>query len=147
MRPTRFNFSAKRLLFGALAAMLMFSFTSCAKKMAFLSSSIVPAAQGSVKVKTDNNKNYAIQIEIDNLADPSRLTPPREIYVVWMDTSQETAKKLGQIKTSSSMFSKNLKASFETVSSVKPVKIFITAENDPNVLNPDWEVVLSTDRF
>jgi hypothetical protein len=147
MRLASINSSAKRFLFSVVAALLMFSFTSCAKKMAFMASSIVPAAQGTVKVKTDNNKNYAIQIEIDNLADPGRLTPPREIYVVWMETGQETAKNLGQIKTSSSMFSKNLKASFETVSSVKPIKIFITAENDPNVQNPDWEVVLSTARF
>lgn len=147
MKVTKLNFPVKYFFFGVLTAMLMFSFTSCTKKISFLSSSVVPAAQGTVKVKTDSNKNYAIQIEIANLAEPERLQPPRQMYIVWMVTDQEMTKNIGQIKTSSGTFSKNLKASFETVTSFRPTKIFITAENDPNIQNPGWEIILSTDRF
>ena len=42
--------------------------------------------------------------------------------------------------------SKNLNAKFETVSGLKPVKIVITAENDPRVHYTSYsEVVLTTD--
>ena len=40
-----------------------------AKKIGFLSSSIVPAARGYVKVKRDINGNYLIQVKISNLAE------------------------------------------------------------------------------
>jgi hypothetical protein len=43
--------------------------------------------------------------------------------------------------------SKQLKGSFKTVSSDKPVKIFITAEDDAAVQYPGTQVVLSTDKF
>jgi hypothetical protein len=147
MKATKLNFPVKYFFFGALAAILMFSFTSCTKKISFLSSSVVPAAQGTVKVKTDSNKNYAIQIDIANLAEPGRLQPPRQMYIVWVVTDQDMTKNIGQIRTSSGRFSKGLKASFETVTSFKPTKIFITAENDSNIQDPNWEIVLATDQF
>jgi hypothetical protein len=43
--------------------------------------------------------------------------------------------------------SNKLKASFETVSPVKPTKIFITAEDDPGVQYPGTQVVLTTQAF
>ena len=138
---------SKNLLFVILTSILIFSFHSCAKKMSFLTSSIVPAAQGTVKVKTDSNKNYSIDIDIFNLAEPERLHPPRQMYILWMLTDQDMTKNIGQVKTSSATFSKNLKASFQTVSSFKPIKIFVTAEDDPNIQYPGWEVILSTERF
>jgi len=147
MKPSKFYALTKNFLFVILTATLVFSASSCAKKMAFLSSSVVPAAQGTVKVKTDSNKNYSVHIDIFNLAEPARLQPAKQMYIVWMLTDQDMTKNIGQIKTSSSTFSKNLKASFQTVSSFRPVKIFITAEDDPNVQIPAWEVILSTDRI
>jgi hypothetical protein len=147
MKTTHFfSWLTKMLLMGfAVAAIL--SLSSCAKKIAFLPSAIVPAAQGIVKVKTDDNKNHAIEIEISNLAEPERLQPPKQIYIVWMVTDQDMTRNIGQIKTSSGTFSKNLKATFETVTSFRPTKIFITAEDDPNVQNPSWEIILTTNQF
>lgn len=130
-----------------LTTVIAFSFSSCAKKTAFLTSQVVPAARGTVKVKTDDNKNYRIQIDLFNLAEPQRLQPSKQTYVVWMLTDEEITKNIGQIKSSSSTFSKTLKASFETVSSSNPVKIFITAEDDSAIQYPRGEIVLSTDRI
>ena len=43
------------------AAIILVAFSSCAtRKATFLSSAVVPAAEGTVKVKKDNNKNYTI---------------------------------------------------------------------------------------
>jgi hypothetical protein len=130
-----------------LTATVLFTLASCAKKISFAGSSVVPAARGFVKVKKDNNSNYNIKVELSNLAEVSRLQPPRQTYVVWMETDQQTTKNIGQIQSSSSMLSKKLKANLETVSSFKPVKIFITAEDDAAVQYPGTQMVLSTSSF
>lgn len=137
----------KKLMFVFLVATAFLTLNSCAKKMSFLPSAVVPAAEGEVKVKTDNNNNQLIEIEIFNLAEPQNLQPAKEMYVVWMETDQGSTRNIGQIVTSSGSFSKNLKATFETVTSFQPVKIFITAENDANVEYPSRVIVLETSQF
>ncbi len=128
-------------------AMMVFYFSSCARKVNFQTSSVVPAAQGKVKVKKDNNNNYGIKISITNLAEPKRLQPPKNTYVVWMQTADNGTKNIGQINSSTGFLSSKLKASFETVSSFKPQRIFITAEDDASIQYPGMQVVLSTDHF
>ncbi len=123
---------------------IMVTFSSCASKMAFQTSSVVPAAEGTIKYKKDKNNNYNIDINVVRLARPDRLTPPKDLYIVWMNTDGNAAKNIGQIKTSSSLLSSTLKSSLETVSTVKPTGFFITAENDGNTQYPSGEVVLKT---
>jgi hypothetical protein len=120
---------------------VIFFFGSCSRKIAFQTSSVVPAAEGTVKVKKDNNNNYHIEIEIINLAEPNRLQPAKKTYVVWMETDLEGAKNIGQINSSSSFLSKRLKASFDAVSAIKPTRIFITAEDEGTVQYPGMQVL------
>lgn len=127
--------------------MMIISFGSCAKKIAFQTSSVVPAARGEVTVKKDNNKNYLIQINIANLAEVNRLESSKNVYVVWMESDESNVKNIGKIKSDSKFLSSKLKASFETVTVFKPSKIFITAEDDAEVQNPSNQVVLSTNKF
>jgi hypothetical protein len=101
-----------------------------------------------VQVKKDKNNNYSIQIHMFNLAEVKRLDPPKQTYVVWMETDdQNIIKNIGQINSSTGTLTKKLKASFQTVSSFKPHKIFITAEEEGSVQQPGIMVVLSTDHF
>ena len=137
----------RQLLFIFTGLMVLFYFSACARKISFLTSSIVPAAEGTVKVNKDNNKNYHIQISLSNLAEPGRLQPSKSTYVVWMETDDNAVKNIGQINTSTGFLSKKLKASFETVTPVKPTKIFLTAEDDANVQYPGMQVVLTTNHF
>jgi len=130
-----------------ILAMLLIAGTSCATKAKFAASAVVPAARGDVKVKKDNNNNYEIQIQISNLAEVGRLQPPRLTYVVWVVSDNNETKNIGRISSSSGTFSKKLNATFKTVTSVKPTKVFITAENDETVSYPSTEVILSTNRF
>ena len=118
-----------------------------AKKVGFLSSSIVPAARGYVKVKRDINGNYLIQVKISNLAEVNRLQPSKQVYVVWMITDHEITDNIGQINSSTTFLSTKLKASFKKVSASKPIKIFITAEEDAIIQTPNEQVILTTDRF
>ena len=118
-----------------------FLLSSCSRKMSFATSTVVPAATGKVKIKKDNNNNYKIEVNVTNLADSKDLAPSRNIYLVWMETDNMVAKKLGQIKTSSSLFSKTRKGSFETIALTKPNVIFITAEDDEEVRYPGLQVL------
>jgi len=120
---------------------------SCAKKISFSTSSVVPAAEGSVKVKKDKNNNYNIELKVMRLADAKRLDPPKQLYVVWMETEQNGTKNIGQLKTSSSMLSKTLKSSLKTVSSFQPKAIFITAEDNADIQYPGGQVVLRSNPF
>ena len=139
------DYTSKYLvIFGAF---LIFTLFSCSKKITFLTSPTVPAARGFVKVKKDDNKNYLIKIDMTNLAEVDRLQPSKNAYVVWLETEDRIAKNIGQIKSSGSLLSNKLKASFETVSSFKPSKIFITAEDNAESQYPGSQLVISTDNF
>jgi len=137
----------KSILLIALTTMMAYSFSSCATKAKFATSSVAPAARGDVKIKKDKNKNYVIKIEITNLAEVSRLQPAKQTYIVWLVSDKDETKNLGKISSSSGTFSSKLKASFETVTSYKPTKIFITAEDDAAITYPSTQVVLATNRF
>ncbi|MCX6246135.1 MAG: hypothetical protein NTW10_00240 [Bacteroidetes bacterium] len=117
------------------------------KKVVFLSSAVVPAARGYVKVKKDLNENYCIRLRISNLAEVNRLQPSKKVYLVWMVNDLEVTECIGQLKSATTFLSTKLKASFNKASSAKPIKLFITAENDAGTKIPDSQVILTTDRF
>ncbi|MEP7269464.1 MAG: hypothetical protein ABI844_17740 [Saprospiraceae bacterium] len=127
---------SSKLLSLIITALVLITLSSCSKKMSFLSSSVVPAAVGTVKLKTDKNKNHAIEVNINNLAPASQLTPPKKTYVVWMVTQNNETKNIGQLKSASSFTSKALKGSLSTVSSFTPRSFFITAEDEGNAEYP-----------
>ncbi|HSO77438.1 MAG TPA: hypothetical protein VLQ76_02640 [Bacteroidales bacterium] len=133
---------SKALISGAFLTVMILSFTSCTPKITFLTSSIVPAAEGVVTVKDDNNNNYSIKLDITNLAAVDRLTPPKNTYVVWMETDRGAARNIGRIVVTNKM-----NVSFETVSSFRPTKIFITAEDNENAQYPGEMLVLTTNSF
>jgi hypothetical protein len=131
----------------AIACVIAFSLASCAKKISFQTSSVVPSAEGSVKIKKDNNNNYRIDLNVIRLADPKRLDPSKNTYVVWVETAENASKNIGSLNTSSSLLSKTLKSSLKTVSPFKPVSLFITAEDNADIQYPGSQVVLRTEHF
>jgi len=147
MKTTKINLLSKNILLGAAAAVLLLSVASCAKKITFQTSTVVPAARGQVTVNKDNNKNYAVKIKINGLAEVKRLEPSRNVYVVWMETDESQIKNIGRIKSDSNFMSSKLKADFETVTAFKPSKIFITAEDNPDAQSPGSQLVLETNKF
>lgn len=135
--------SHKAVLGLAFTALVLLS--GCASKSKFLTSEVIPAARGDVQVKLDDNKNYNIQVSIEYLAEASRLNPPKQTYVIWMEGDHNSTRNLGQVNTTSS--SNKLKADFETSSSYPPTRIFITAEEDGTVAYPGSMTVLTTGRL
>ena len=147
MRTIKLNTLTNKMFVGAFALLILFSFEASAKKVKFLTSALVPAARGYVKINHDKNLNYAISINISNLAEVYRLEPAKLTYIVWLVTGDGITMNMGKMKSTAGFFSKKLKATFETVTSLKPVKIFITAEDDPSRQYPGKEVALTTSTF
>ena len=133
-----------KLVLFATILFTIFSLNSCAKKLTFGTSSIVPGAEGSVKIKSDKNKNTSIDLSVDRLADPSRLNPPKKTYVVWMETQSNGTKNIGSLNTSSGFLSGKMKSSLKTVTPFKPTGFFITAEDDATAQYANGQVVLRT---
>ncbi len=130
-----------------LFLMLAVAVSSCAKKIRFDASPVVPAAGGTVKIKHDKNNNYAVGLKLRSLADSKDLVPPANTYVVWIETENNGIKNIGQINSSSGLLSKALKASLNAVTSFKPRSVFITAEDNADVQHPGNRTVLQTRRF
>ena len=142
MKATIQNILQRRILYAAIAIFTIFSLGSCAKKIVFPVSTVLPAASAAVTIKKDKNGNYAINLNVKHMASPDRLQPARKIYVVWIDTSQKGTENMGRIA-----ISKSLKGSLRTSTPFKPMVVFITAEDDTNVKFPGMQVVLRTKFF
>ena len=147
MKTQEINRLTKNLFLGILMIAMMIFIASCATNATFLNSSVVPGATGKVKIKTDNNLNYNIKVDIDDLAAVERLQASKQTYVVWLETERGNYENLGQLISSKGFMSKQHTASLETATSFKPVRIFVTAENGLNVRYPDSVEVLTTDKF
>jgi hypothetical protein len=120
---------------------------SCAKKVTFNPSTTVPGASGSVKIKKDKNDNYGIDLDVRNLPDAGSLQPPKRGYTVWMETNDNRALNIGSLDISSGLFSKKRKGNMQTTSSFRPVRVFVTPEDEQAPTIPGAEPVLSTSLF
>jgi hypothetical protein len=147
MKTQKLHKLAKSIFLTVFVVMMIIPFSSFAKKFTFINSTVVPGADGYVKVKKDNNQNYNIKVEVSDLAEVERVQASKTTYVVWMETDEGNAENLGQLNSSRSFFSKQKTASLETASSYKPVKVFITTEEGVNTQYPGRQVVLTTENF
>ena len=132
----------KTITTAVIALFTVITFHSCTPKMSFTTSTIVPAATGTIGVKKDKNNNYMMDLQVINLADPKNLSPSKNIYLVWMESDNSRVRKLGQLATSG----KALKGELKTSSVVKPDEIFITAEDNADIQNPEGQLILTTKR-
>jgi len=144
MRRSSNTASTNALALICLAIFFILVFTACSRKVYFASSSVVPAAEGSVKMKKDHNGNHVIEVTVKNLVEARKLQTPGSIYMVWIDTETYGTKNLGQLKSSSGLFSSTLKASLKAVSAFKPVRVYITLERNNDAMYPGQTIVLTT---
>ena len=110
-----------------------------AKKFPLAASPKAPAASGEVNASTDKNGNTTIELKVSHLAKPGNLTPPATVYVVWFQQQGQTPTKQGELKVDGKL-NGDLKAS----TTMKNFDVWITAESDPNVNNPNGDEVLRT---
>ncbi|NEU70280.1 hypothetical protein GK091_25610 [Spirosoma agri] len=125
-----------------LSLVIAIALNACTPKMAFTSSSVVPAASGTINVKKDKNENYTLKVNVHNLAESKNLTPSKGSYLVWMKQNDRSVKKLGQLNPSG----KTLTASLSATAVAKPQEVFITAEDNAEILYPAGQTVLTTEK-
>jgi hypothetical protein len=124
-----------------VVALLLF-IGSCAQKVAFQRSQVVPAAEAEVRVKKDRNNNYELRIQVQNLAHPENLSPARDTYVVWLQSTDLEVYNLGELQVGN-----NLRGTLTTVTPHQPARIFITAEDRAIENEPGDLVVLVAEDF
>lgn len=130
---------AFRVLSFIFAAILV---TACSRDIVFPVSDVVPAAEAVLKVEENDNDDYQLDLEVENLAGPDRLTPSRRYYVVWM-----VSKRNGTINLGNLDINRKNKGSLETSSPYEPVRVFITAEDDKTPVVPSTQIVLDSGEF
>jgi len=97
----------------------------------------VPAATGTVDVGHDQNGNTTIDLKVRHLAKPDSLTPPKVVYVVWIERSGLAAENQGALQLND-----NLEGEFKTTLPYKKFEIFVTAEDNPHATGPSGQEVL-----
>jgi len=147
MKTMKLNTLTNKIFLGVFVLVFLFAVDASAKKVKFITSTVTPAARGYVKIKKDKNQNNTIRIQLSNLAEVSRLTPAKLNYIVWMVTEDQLTKNIGKIESSTGFLFKKLRASFETSTPFKPMKIFISAEDDASCQYPGEQIVLTTKAF
>ncbi|WP_420150641.1 hypothetical protein [Spirosoma sp.] len=124
----------------AITLLINAALSACTPKMTFTNSTIVPSATGNVTVKKDKNKNYVINVSVQNLADPQKLNPAKSTYLVWTESKNDPVQKLGKISPSG----KALQGSLRATTTSEPTDVFITAEDNVDLQYPDGRIVLTT---
>jgi len=125
----------KSLLFIGVVALM----TSCASTAKFPVSSTVPSADITAKKKQDKNNNYVIELTAQNLAEASRLSPPKNNYSVWIITENGVTKNIGQLNNKNAK-----KAILKTTTPFDVREIFITAEDQANLNYPSGTEISRT---
>lgn len=116
----------------------MITWPSGGQKIQMTASHDVPAAQGTITVKNSKNQNTEVNVKVQHLAEPSSLTPPQDVYVVWFQPSGQNAKNEGEL-----MVQGNRSGSLKTETPFKHFEVFITAEKNARVEQPTGPRVLS----
>ncbi len=150
----------RKVLSGILAASILLTFYSCAKKTVAAAKTETPVVsetpattvvsenKGQVQIKRDAAGNYVIQINLRELEAVNKFDEAsKKAYIVWMNTENGTSKNLGQINSNTGWLSDKSKASFEATSALKPTKVFITEEDMAGVTKPGKNIIWSTNSF
>lgn len=105
-------------------------------------SDAIPAAQGEVKAKADENENTLVNVSVEHLADPKMVSKRATTYVVWarpmgQDQGTTGVQNLGTLQVDDSR-----NGELETTTSLQSFEVFVTAEPSGTVPSPTGEPLL-----
>jgi hypothetical protein len=124
----------------ALALLVAVGIAGCAKKVAANIPPPVPATEANTSIGKDNNDNLIAELKVKHLALPQSLTPPRSLYVVWVETSDQRFVNAGRLKLND-----NLEGSIRIMTPYPRFRLVISAEDDPLAPAPSSQRVVRTD--
>ena len=120
-----------------IAVVLSLCSVAMARDIRLTADPSVPAAAGKAELNHDRNGNLKVKLEVEHLAKPQALTPPKQSYVVWIQSRGKEPENQGQLKVND-----NLQGSFETTTSYPAFDIFVTAEDTPAATSPSGPQLL-----
>jgi hypothetical protein len=120
-----------------LLTVLLFSAAAWAREDRLNNTGIEPAAEGKVVTGADANGNTAIEIHVKHLAGADKLTPPRQVYLVWVQARGKDPELLGVIRVND-----KLEGSLKSSTPYKTFDILVSAEDSAQAITPSSTVVL-----
>lgn len=109
-------------------------------ELGFALSPELPAANPKARIRQDANENQLVEIEIEHMAPPEHLSPPRSVYVVWAEGDEGRLLPLGQLRVR-----EDREGHFEGVTALERFRILISAEIDPQAAQPSQPYMLVSD--
>jgi hypothetical protein len=137
------RFNSGNYFYSFAPALLLLAFVwpfSGGKDVQMMAGKSNPAARGTIHLHVGDNGNTELDLKADSLASPSALNPPKNSYVVWIQSPGEAPQNHGQITIDNDQ-----KAELKTATPYKRFKIFVTAEDQPQMQTPEGPTVLSAD--
>ena len=130
----------KLMTLGLISAVTMLG-SGCAQKVTLRNSPDVPAAVGEAKITRDENKNAVVEVDIQHLAPPDNLKPPKKIYVVWAQAPDGKNMNFGQLTVGA-----DRRARLKATTPMQMFRIIVTAEDSPTATFPSPQIVFSSNR-
>jgi hypothetical protein len=110
------------------------------QELGFALSPVLPAAYPNARIRQDVNENQLVEIEIEHMAPPGHLSPPRSVYVVWAEGDEGRILPLGQLRVG-----EDREGHFRGVTALERFRILISAEIDPQATQPSQPYMLVSD--
>ena len=98
----------------------------------------VPAAEGIVHIKIDDNGNTKLKVNVNHLAPPAKVSPGATVYVAWVSKDDSAPQNVGSFGLDS-----DLMGELETMTPLHGFLLTITAEAEPGVVAPQGVQVFS----
>ena len=111
----------------------------CAQKVALRNSPDVSAAVGEAKITRDENKNAVVEADIQHLAPPENLKPPKKVYMVWAQSPDGKNMPLGQLTVGA-----DRRGRLKATTPMQMFRIIVTAEDIPTPKFPSPQIVFSS---
>ena len=111
---------------------------SCSSTTQLPVSDIAPAANITAKISDGDHENTEIKITARHLANPQRLSPSKNLYVVWIVTDNDLVKNVGTIVQDG-----DGKVGLEVITPFEVKEIIITAEDKGNITKPGNMLITS----
>lgn len=127
-----------------LVVAVCFGFVACSSTGTIRkleTSSVIPGAQGELKVSEGDNRNTKLELEVKHLAKPTALPTGASSYVVWVRPFSATgeAQNLGALRVDD-----DLTGRLESVTPFPQFSLFVTAESASTVTRPSGDPLLWT---
>ena len=108
-----------------------------AKNYHMTASNIVPGASAELEVAKEKNGNVQIDLKATHLAQPGRLTPSANAYVVWFQKEDSQPQSQGELRIGD-----DLKGELKSTTTLHNFKVLVTAETDSQTKFPSEQVAL-----